>query len=153
MDNGSMGSRVSTPWHFWLISGLSLLWNGYGGFDYTMTKTRNMDFLTQVAGSAEKAQAMLASIDTFPFWVNVGWGLGVWGSVLGSILLLLRSRHAATAFLVSLVGAAISFGYQMGNMPPEMNTSAGWIMTAVILGAVVFFWWYARKQIGAGILR
>jgi hypothetical protein len=142
-----------TPTGFWVIAGLSLLWNGYGGVDYTLTRLRNMDFLTSVAGSREKAEAMLASIDAMPLLAQLGWGLGVWSSVLGSILLLLRSRHAASAFLLSLVGAVVSFGFQIGSMPADMNTPSGWIMIAVIIGAIVFFWWYARRATAQGILR
>ena len=35
---------------------------------------------------------MLACIDSLPIYALIGWGLGVWMGLLGSILLLLRSR-------------------------------------------------------------
>jgi hypothetical protein len=41
------------------------------------------------------------------------WALGVWGALAGSMLLLLRSRRAVTAFAASLVGLAVSTGYQL----------------------------------------
>lgn len=146
---------VAPPKSFWVIAAVSLLWNAYGGFDYTMTRMRNMEFLTQVAGSADNARQMLAMIDAFPVWASIGWGAGVWGSVFGSILLLLRSRWAVTAFVVSIAGAVVSFAYQLtsGAMPTEMNNPAGWAFTAVIVGAVVFFWWFAKRAAARGILR
>lgn len=145
---------MKTPISYWIISGLSLVWNAYGGLDYTMTKTRNMDYLSNVAGSREKAEAMLTGIDAMPAFATAFWAIGVWGSVLGSVLLLLRSRHAVSAFLASLIGAVLSFGYQFATpMGAEMATPAGLIMTAVIIGAVVVFWWYARRSLARGILR
>ena len=65
-----------------------------------------------------------------------------------AVLLLLRSRHAATAFAVSFVSALVSFAWQF---------SAGIVSTpvlpAVILAAVAFFWWYAVRMRERGVLR
>jgi hypothetical protein len=139
---------------YWIVAVVSLLWNSFGGYDYTMTKLRNMEYLAGMAGGADKATEMLAAIEAMPVWAHVLWALGVWGAVLGSILLLVRSRHAVTAFLVSMVTAVLSFAYQFTTpMGAEMASGAGLIMTVVILGAVVFFWWWARKQAAGGILR
>ena len=66
------------------------------GLDYTMTRLRNLDYLS----SAGDPQVLLAWIDGFPLWAQAAWALGVWGSVAGSLLLLLRSRHAVLAFAV-----------------------------------------------------
>ena len=101
-------ASAKAPTSFWIISGLSLAWNAFGGIDYTMTRMRNLDYLSQ----AGDPQVLLAWIDSFPIWAQILWPLGVWGSLLGSVLLLLRSRHAATAFLASLGGAIGSFAYQ-----------------------------------------
>src|SRR3546814_17255148 len=73
-----------------------------------MNKLRNPEYR---AAETPEQQSFFYS---FPLWANVGWELGVWGSVLGSLLLLARSRHAVTAFLLSLVGLAISSVYQFG---------------------------------------
>ncbi len=154
MSDNANGAAARIPASFWTISGLSLLWNAYGGVDYTMTKLRNMDFLTAVTGGREKAEAMLAAIDALPVWATALWALGVWGSVLGSVLLLLRSRHAVTAFLISMIGAVLSFAYQFTTpMGAEMASASGLIMIAVILVAVVFFWWFAKRSAAQGILR
>ena len=76
------------------------------------------------------------------------------GSVAGSILLLLRSRHAVTAFVISLVGAVLSFIYQMTiDLPPAMDSTMNKVMPLVIVGAIVLQWWYARRMRAAGVLR
>jgi hypothetical protein len=143
-------TSAKVPASFWIISGFSLLWNAFGGYDYTMTRLRNVDYLSQ----AGDPQVMLAWIDSFPIWVQVLWPVGVWGSLIGSVLLLLRSRHAVTAFLVSLVGAIGSFAYQFSVTPPAaLDTSASKVIPLVIIAVVIFLWWYARRSAEREILR
>ena len=74
--------------------------------------------------------------------------------MLGSVLLLLRSRHAVTAFLVSLAGALVSFaGQMMLEVPASLDNAFGKVMPFVIMAVIVALWWYARKQVANGILR
>ena len=148
-------ARAGTPWHLWVVGVLSLLWNAFGGYDYTMTQMRDPGYLQMVSSQMGMTVAeMNAFFDSFPAWASALWAIGVWGSVAGSILLLMRSRHAATAFIVSLVAAGLSFIYQMTlDLPDAMNTTSNKVMPLVILGAIVLQWWYARRQAAAGVLR
>ena len=146
--NDASAARVPTS--FWVISLLSLLWNLFGATDYVMTRTRNLDWLAQ----AGDPQVLLGWIDSFPLWAQIAWPVGVWGSVLGSVLLLLRSRHAVTAFLASLAGAVVSFGYQFASAtPPELDTTANKVMPLVILAIILALWQFARRSQAKGILR
>ncbi|MEQ1543151.1 MAG: hypothetical protein ABL926_12955 [Novosphingobium sp.] len=138
------------PTSYWVVTGLGLLWNSFGAYDYVMTRMRNADYLK----SAGDPQAILAWIDSFPIWAQIGWGLGVWGSFLGSVLMVLRSRHAASAFLVSLLGAIVSFGYQFTHTPPAaLDTTAGKVIPLVIMAVVAVLWRYCRKSAQQGLLR
>lgn len=135
---------------FWIVSVVSLLWNAFGGYDYIMSRQRNVEYLSQMGNSDE----ILAWIDAFPMWAQVLWPIGVWGSVLGSVLLLLRSRHAVTAFLISLLGAIGSFAAQMGNtLPPSMDNTMNKVMPIAILAIIAALWWYSRRVRAQGILR
>lgn len=139
-----------TPVHLWIVGVVSLLWNAVGAFDYTMTKMQNPEYL---AAFTPEQQAWFAS---FPLWANIGWALGVWGSVLGSLLLLARSRHAVSAFVVSLVGLAISCIYQFGLHYGDLMRLFGtfpMIFTAIIWVILIALFVYARKQAAAGVLR
>ena len=143
-------ASAKAAWHFWLIAALSLLWNGFGGYDYVMTRQRNLDYLGQMGS----AQDLLAWIDGFPMWVQVLWPVGIWASVLGSVLLLARSRHAVAAFVVSLVGAIGSFAGQLLDAPSaSLDTTANAVMPVVIVVLIVAQWWYARRVRAQGILR
>lgn len=147
--------RARAPWHLWAVGIVSLLWNGLGGLDYTLTQMRHPGYLRMIADQMGMSPAELnAFFDSFPVWVSMLWALGVWGSVLGAILLLMRSRHAVTAFLVSLVGAVLSFAYQYTlDLPPAMDTPMNKAMPIVIVAAIVLQLWYARRQAGNGVLR
>jgi len=139
-----------TPWHLWAVGVVSLLWNAVGAFDYTMTKMKNAEYL---ASFTPEQQAWFAS---FPMWANIGWALGVWGSLLGSVLLLARSRHAVTAFLISLIGLAISCIYQFGMHYADLMRLFGsfpMIFTAVIWVILIALYLYARAQVAKGVLR
>jgi hypothetical protein len=139
-----------TPKHVWIVGILSVLWNAYGAYDYLMS---NLDPAAYIA-SAGYGPEVTAWFESFPTWAVAAWAVGIWASVAGAILLLLRSRHSATAFLLSLIGAAVSFGYQFtSDRPAEVAGGAAVIMPAVILIAIVLQWYYARRQAAAGVLR
>lgn len=141
---------TATPTHLWVVGILSLLWNGFGGYDYVMSQLGDPAYLASIGFGPEETAWMA----TFPVWVEAAWAIGVWLSVLGSILLLLRSRHAATAFLVSLAGALVSLLYQFTSDKPEsLQSGLPAIMPVVILVLIVAQWYYARRQAAAGVLR
>lgn len=140
-----------TPMHLWVVGILSLLWNAFGACDYTMTELGNLAWFEMMGlGPAE-----LAWTQSFPVWAVAAWAIGVWGSVLGSILLLLRSRHAVTAFLLSILGAVASFAYQLtaADKPAAMQGGAALVMPVVVLILIAAQWYYARRQAAAGVLR
>ena len=142
--------RSAAPWHLWAVGLISLLWNCYGGYDYTMSHLGGLEFF-QSMGLDEEAFAWFQAM---PAWATAAWAVGVWLSVIGSILLLARSRHAATAFLVSLIGAAASFAYQFtSDRPASLEGAEMMVMPVVILIAIVLQWYYARRMTAAGVLR
>ena len=82
------------------------------------------------------------------------WALGVWGAVVGSILLLLRSRFAFHALVASLVGLAGSTAYTfMSDIPPEFATTGQMVFSVVIWLSVIGMALYARAMTRAGVLR
>lgn len=146
--NATVNERRRTPWHLWLVGVVSVLWNGFGSYDYLMTVTHNANWLANVPPAA------MAIVDAFPAWAVAAWAIGGWVSLLGAALLFIRSRHAATAFLVSLLGAVVSYAYQATTaLPSTMGGATYWVVPAVIVIAIVAQWLYARRMIEAGVLR
>lgn len=139
-----------TPVQLWVVGVVSLLWNSFGCYDYVMTKLDPAGYLGSMGMSAEA----MAYTTHLPAWLTAFWALGVWGSLAGSVLLLVRSRHAVAAFALSLAGLAISQGYQFAaTLPPGMKTPQMWAMTAVIWTVLVLLLLYAFIQERRGALR
>lgn len=139
-----------TPKHVWIVGVVSLLWNAIGGLDYVMTQTRNVEYLAQFTDEQR------AFFEGFPTWAQFFWAIGVWGAIAGSLLLLLRSRHAVYAFAASLVGLAVNSVWQFGLSGVDMAKVFGgvpMVMTALIWLIAIALLLYARRQKAAGVLK
>lgn len=141
-------TRAAVPWHLWAVGVLSLLWNGFGAWDFVMSLTQRETYW-RASGMTD---AMIAYYNAMPTWMYAPWVLGVWGAVTGSILLLLRSRFAVHAFALSLLGAVVSLLYgavidKAPAPPPELAMMA-WMPYVITLIAAFLAWyaWTMRKQ-------
>ena len=145
-----------TPVHLWIVGALALLWNGFGSYDYLMTRMRNLDYFRSMAPDVDP-EAMLAWVDAFPVYAQFGWGLGVWMGLIGSVLLLMRNRWAVPVLGLSLLGAALGLGYQIflaPPPPPPMDTAAmATVMPWVIIIVAAGLFYYAHVQRKKGVLR
>ena len=144
--------RAATPWWFWVVSVVGLLWSLGGAFDYVMTQTRNASYLATIP------EALLAYFYAMPAWLVALWALAVWGGLLGWVLMLARSRFAGPAFLVSLVSMIVNFGYSVldGGLALQaqyMGSAQAYGFTAAVIAAGVFALWLAGRMRGRGVLR
>ena len=140
--------RPATPWHLWVIGILALLWNAFGAYDYLMTQTRNEAYM-----SAFTPQ-QLEHFYSFPAWMEAFWAIGVWGALLGAILLILRSRFPLYAFILSLLGLAGSSAYQFTNPAPDgVLDGTGLLLTIVIWISQILLALYAYAMVRKGVLR
>lgn len=142
---------VRTPWHLWVVGVLSLLWNGFGAYDFIMTSTQGETYMRAMKFSQEMIDYYMA----LPDWMWGPWILGVWGAVIGSILLLLRMRWAVRAFALSLVGAVVSLIYGKFINPPPLTpemAAMSWMPFVIVLIAA-FLAWYAWTMSNKGVLR
>ena len=141
------------PAHLWIVGILSLLWNCFGAYDYVMTRTHNMAYLKESMPGIDPGVG-LAWIEAMPMYAQVGWGLGVWGGLLGAVLLLIRSRYAVWAFAASMLGIVLSLGYQLTMAPPLPGASGAMKMMGyliILIGA--FLLWYSWTMEKKGVLR
>lgn len=147
---------AKTPVHLWVVGALALLWNGFGCYDYLMTRMRNEDYF-RMMGPDVDPKAMLAWVDAFPIYAQFGWGLGVWMGLAGSILLLMRHRWAVPALGLSFLGAIVGLGYQILAAPPppapSMNQGFMAYTAYVIIAIAAALYFYAHRQRQAGVLR
>ena len=141
---------MKTPWQLWVIGVLMLLWNGMGAMDYVMTVSRNPDYLAQFTPER------LAFLDAFPTWAKASWALAVWLYVLGSLFILLRSRHAVwmlqTGFFFMIVTTIHNLF--LAEVPAQETMSGfeiGFTIVLFILSILQIL--YARYLRGQQVLR
>lgn len=148
-------ATTKTPWHLWVVGFVSLLWNSFGANDFTQSQLRNRDYLAAMSeGMGVTADQMIAYIDSFPMWATVLWAMGVWGALIGSVLLLLRMRYAVSAFAVSLLGLAGSTLYQLVTPQPDWTqNSTGMMMQLLIWTIAIVLLLYAWRMRQRGVLR
>ncbi|HEY0598323.1 hypothetical protein [Sphingopyxis sp.] len=145
-----MTDAVKTPWHLWVVGGLSLLWNAFPVVDFTLTNMQNPFWLSQY-NDAQRAFFLGT-----PAWANFFWALGGFGSFIGSLLLLFRSRHAVTAFIASAVGLAGMTYYQLvlnGDTLKQLLGDLPLYSSIMIWAVLLALIYYARRQTAKGVLR
>ncbi len=142
---------TKTPIHLWIVGIVSLFWNAGGAFDYVMTRTNAAEYL------AAQPDARLLMLDQSPLWFGFTWALGVWFSVIGALLLLLRSRFAGSAFALSLIGlmgsSIYTYGIADGGSMVAAAGTAAIAFTIAIPILLVLQWLYARAMTRRGVLR
>ena len=140
---------MPAPWHLWVIGIVSLIWNGVGAADYVMTQIQYAPYMSQFTDEQRDY------FSSFPSWVQGTWALAVWISVLGSILLLARSRYAGACFGLAIVFMAATFVHNFVLAEVRMNQIAGaealWFSMAIVVVALGL-WFYARAMRHRGIL-
>jgi hypothetical protein len=114
-----------------------------------MTNLKNPDWL------AKMPPDQIAYMATLPSWLTAFWAIGVWGGLVGAILLLMRNRYAVWAFGLSFVGAVVGIGYQLfiAKMPASMKAGAGGFIPWVIIIIAAVLYWYAMSAEKKGLLR
>lgn len=157
----SASSGAKTPWHLWAVGVIAVLWNSYGGYDYVMSMTQGATYMAAAGMTPDQ----VAYYEAMPVWMTAVWATGVWGGVLGSILLLLRNKLAFPVFVVSFAAFLVSLVYTygisgggevMGYMIQDgvkVASSTIIIMNVVIAAGCAFFTWYAWMMAKRGLLR
>ena len=85
---------------FWLIAAIGLVWNAIGAAFY----------LGQV-GILGGAFAPPADQPVMPGWVTAAYAVGVWGSVIALVGLLMRGRWSRPLLWIALVALCVDFGW------------------------------------------
>jgi hypothetical protein len=149
VNDPTPASRAASPWHLWLVGALAVLWNSVGAFDYVMTETRNAAYMSSFTPE------QLSYFYGFPAWVIATWALGVWGGVLGSVLLLFRRRWAVPVLGISLAAFLVTtyYNYVLTSGLEIMGGAGGLVFSAVIFVVAAALLFYARRLARVGVLR
>lgn len=137
---------VKAGWHIWPVGIIGVLWNGFGCFDFIMTTTRNQAYMAQFP------QEMQTYWYSMPWWMFGIWAVGVFGALIASLALLMRSKTAVTLFAAAFVASAASFYVGWKNTEAPKVDGMGF-MPVVIMAIGFAFTAYAYWQSTRGVLR
>lgn len=144
-----IGPAGRTPWHLWVVGIVGLLWNGFGAYDYFMTNTQGDAYLRGM----KMTEAQITYFHSMPSWMTGVWAIGVWGGLLGTILLLMRSKWAVHVFAASLAALIVSliYSFLLSDGAKVMGNQS--YMYIIITAGALFFLWYAWTMRKRGLLR
>ena len=137
--------RQKTPWHLWVVGTVAFLWYAMGAATIQLAQLAMLPGLDagEIAYYAAK-----------PVWLVAATAIGTYGSVLGSVLLLMRSRTADPVFALSLLGIMLANIVELenGTSRAYANEGAASVTLIVAVGALAV-WCYAYAMVRAGVLR
>lgn len=92
--------------------------------------------------------------ESFPWWAVAGWAIGVFGGVIGCLLLVLKKRLAVPVLLASLIGM---IGCNLGGLfllggLGVMRETGGLGFTAMPIIIAAFLAYYARAMSKKSVL-
>ncbi len=136
------------PWHLWLIGIIGGLWSSIGVLSFMFAR------LNVEAVMSRFPPEQREYFESFPLWAVAFWAIGVFGGVIGCLLLLLKKRLAYHVLLASLIGAIVSnLGglFLLGGMEVMGGTSElGLTLFPIVFAA--FLAYYARALSKKGVL-
>ena len=140
---------TATPWHFWIIVTIAVLWHGFGAFDYTATQYDWGPWLAMATGPQERFA------ETMPDWVDGVWAVSVWLGLLGTLMLAARLSFAPLVLSLSMMATVVLAIWLSVFSDPTVMELVGWAGLATIwLAALVtvLLWLYARDLHKAEII-
>ena len=144
-----MPAQAPAPWHLWLVGIAALLWHLGGAADYVATQIEFAPYVSQFPGE------WIAYFGAMPLWVDAAWAIGVWGGLLGAVLLLMRERGAVLALALAALALLAATVWLVFLSDPTMQSVTGPNGVIVMAGASaasVLLWVYARALKLAGVL-
>jgi hypothetical protein len=142
----SEADNATTPWHLWLVGIAGGLWSLMGVISFTLAR------MNVEAVMSRYPPQQRDYFDSFPPWAVAFWAIGVFGGVIGCLLLLLKKRVAFHVLLISLIGAIVSnLGglFLLGGIDVMRETGGlGFTAVPIIIGALLAYYAGAMRKKG-----
>jgi hypothetical protein len=136
--------RQGTPWHIWVVAGLTLLWNGSGAVTIMLAQAGRLPSL-----SADEAAYYAAQ----PLWFVISTDIATLTPVAAGIALLFRSQLAVWLFAVSLALIILNNLYELvAGAGRQLVDQGVLIVTITIVVVAVLQLVYAAAMKGRAIL-
>ncbi len=144
----SASTMAKVPVWFWIIAAVAVLWNLGGIYAYWSHVTLSDEAL---AALPEAQRNMYLSM---PAWATAAFAIAVFGGVVASIALALRSRFAVLLFGVSLAAVFVQMfqAFVLANALAVAGASAAIVPSMIVIIAIVLLWFSSMAR-GKGWLQ
>ena len=136
------------PWHLWLVGIVGGLWSVMGVVSFILTQMKVEAVMSEFPPQQREY------FESFPLWTVAFWAIGVFGGLIGCLLLLLRNRLAFQLLLASVIGTVVcNHGglFLLGGMKVMRETDGlGLTFFPVFVAALLAY--YARAMSKKGVL-
>lgn len=130
-------TKAKLPTWFWIVAVLGLAWNIFGVVQFLSTFNGTLESLMRNGLTSEQAKLYLS----LPSWMTAAFAIGVFGGVIGNILLLIRKKISVSVFLLSLAGYIVLYiGDITQGVFKVFGTPQVVILTSVVLIAAGLLW-------------
>ena len=136
------------PWHLWLIGIIGGLWSLMGVMSFMLTQMNVEAVMSRFPPQQREY------FESLPWWAVAFWAIGVFGGVIGCLLLLLKNRLAFAVLLASVIGTIVcNLGglFLLGGMK-VMRETGGLGLTVFPIFVAAFLACYARAMSKKGVL-
>lgn len=139
---------TKVPTTLWIVGAVALVWNLIGVAMFFLQTNLGPE---QIAALPPEQQQVYAAM---PAWLDIPYGVAVFGGVLGALALLLRRRWAVALFAVSLLAVVVQMAGVYALTPAwAVSGVSGLPMALLIIAIAGFLFWYARRAAARGWLR
>lgn len=138
-----MSEETTEPvnWSFWTIGIITLIWNLMGVLNYLGQTNADV-----VATMPETHRAI---IESRPAWATGAFAIAVFGSTVGSVLLLLRKSAASYLFIASMIGVIAVMIHTL-SLSIDFGPAETVMMVVMPLAVASFLIWYAKRAQSKG---
>lgn len=133
-------TKISLPWHAWILGGIFLLYSLAAAFDSVMTFIQGEVYF-KANGMSEMQIDYFSSL---PFLVEVGMNICVWGGLFASIALLMRKSISAKLFFIAAVSNLLYLIYAYLLSDGITAMGALWLAPIIITGLMIGMIFYCR---------
>jgi hypothetical protein len=138
-------ASAKTPWHLWVVGGLSLLWNASGAWVIMSAQSgaaMDMD-ATEVAYYAAQ-----------PSWLAAVADIALISAVLAAVALLLRNRWAMHLYALSIAAIVVANLADIARGTALLLQDQGWLYLEIVtVGLAILQLLYAWAMGRRGALR
>ncbi len=139
--NGALNiGKVNTPLWFWIVTALGLAWNIFGVVQFLGSLSATSESLIATGLTAEQAAVMLG----YPSWMTIAFAVGVFGGLIGCVLLMAKKRLAILVFVASLIGYLLLY---IGDITEGVFAAIGSsqvIILSIVVAIAAGLLWLAR---------